>query len=145
MNRNACYILALILLVWIVGCSSHSSDDQSSEVHTESSVGVIATAAEKYYVRDGLAYDVNTNQPFTGKQVDYYENGQPLIETNFKDGKWHGPYITWHENGHKAIEENYNQNGKMGRQIYWFENGTERTGRKLRRARGARWFTFEMA
>ncbi len=35
MNRNACYILALVLLVWIVGCSSHSSDDQSSEVQAE--------------------------------------------------------------------------------------------------------------
>ncbi len=129
MNRNTRYILTLILLVWIAGCSSHSSDDQSSEVHTESSVGVIATAAEKYYVRDGLAYDVNTDQPFTGKQFYYYENGQPMEEMNFKDGNWHGPYITWHENGHKALEENYNENGQTGRQSYWFENGQkEREG-----------------
>ncbi|MCP4953509.1 MAG: hypothetical protein GY922_16850, partial [Proteobacteria bacterium] len=35
MNRNACCILTLVLLVWIAGCSSHSSDDQNSEVQAE--------------------------------------------------------------------------------------------------------------
>ena len=122
-QANACCILTLVLLAWIVGCSSHSSDDQISEVHAESSDSVIATAAEKYYVRDGLAYDVNTDQPFTGREVYYYENGQPMEEMNFKDGNMHGPYLTWHENGHKALEENYNENGQTGRQSYWCENG----------------------
>ena len=123
MNRNARYVLTLILLVWMTGCSNQSSEDRIDGEQAGSSEIGMSAAARKYYVRDGLAYDPNTNQPFTGKQVDYYENGQPSEETNFKDGNWHGPYVTWHENGNKAIEENYNQNGKAGRQNYWFENG----------------------
>ena len=123
MNKDVGRLLAIIPLFMITGCSSHSSDDQISEVHAETSESGETASAENYYVRDGLAYDRNTNQPFTGKQVGYYENGQPAEEINFKDGNWHGPYITWHENGHKAMEENYNQNVPTGLQIYRYENG----------------------
>ena len=61
--------------------------------------------------RNGLQYEVNQEKPYTGKLIEYWENGQKLIETNFKNGKAEGLITTWYENGQKAFEINY-RNGK---------------------------------
>ena len=63
--------------------------------------------------RNGLVYLPNQEEPFTGKNLCKYENGQKKVEGKLKDGKEDGKWTEWYENGQKKIEENY----KDGRQV----------------------------
>jgi len=37
--------------------------------------------------RDGLMYEPNKEEPFTGRYVIHYENGEKRIEGNYNEGK----------------------------------------------------------
>ena len=56
------------MLVAIGGCSNEVSLDQLQD-------------------RNGLKYEINSQTPFTGSSVDYYDNGQLRAKQNLKDGK----------------------------------------------------------
>ncbi len=62
--------------------------------------------------RDGLMYEPNKEEPFTGKYVTYYENGQKKSEGNFKEGKYDGLWTLWDENGNITKKETYS-NGEL--------------------------------
>ena len=57
--------------------------------------------------RNGLIYLPNQEEPFTGKNLCKYENGQKKIEGNYKDGKKDGKWTEWYENGQIKSERNY--------------------------------------
>jgi len=40
--------------------------------------------------RDGVMYEPNKEEPYTGRYVVHYENGQKVGEGNFKEGKLDG-------------------------------------------------------
>ena len=40
--------------------------------------------------REGLWYKPRSVEPFSGTQVWWHGNGQLQLESNFKDGKYHG-------------------------------------------------------
>ncbi len=64
--------------------------------------------------RNGLVYLPNQEEPFTGKNLCKYENGQNKVEGNYKDGKLDGKWTFWYENGQKQSEVNYNyKDGKL--------------------------------
>lgn len=42
----------------------------------------------------------------------WFDNGQPLYERNYKDGKLHGKCLGWYRNGQPDYEHNY-KNGKL--------------------------------
>ena len=46
-------------------------------------------------------------EPFTGKWIEWYENGQKRFEDNYKNGKLHGHSICWYEDGKIDYEDNY--------------------------------------
>ena len=73
--------------------------------------------------RNGLVYLLNQEEPFTGKNICKYENGQKSEEGNYLDGKRDGKWTWWYENGQKWLEANY-KDGKMRRRSEWNENGT---------------------
>ena len=50
----------------------------------------------------GRMYEPGHEEPYTGKYVIYYENGQKRYEGNFVTGKMEGKQIKWHENGQKS-------------------------------------------
>ena len=54
--------------------------------------------------RGGVAYEVNSKTPFTGKLVEKYANGQKKVEGNYKNGKPDGVHAWWHENGEKRSD-----------------------------------------
>jgi len=56
--------------------------------------------------RNGIKYEVNSEVGFTGKYVQYFDNGQKFSETNFKNGKENGLGTGWYENGQKKSETN---------------------------------------
>ena len=73
--------------------------------------------------RDGLYYQVNESEPYSGWAKKMYDSGQVQGLAQFKDGKPDGLATTWHENGQKQFEATY-KDGKMdGLETTWHENG----------------------
>jgi antitoxin component YwqK of YwqJK toxin-antitoxin module len=97
--------------------------------------------------RNGLVYLPNQHEPFTGKnlckykngqikvegsykggmlddkQTGWFENGQKELEVNFKDGNREGKLTLWSENGQKLFEENYKDGKTDGKFTWWNKNG----------------------
>ncbi len=101
--------------------------------------------------RGGIGYEVNSEVGYTGKYVQWYENGQKKIfeenyvdgeldglgiwwyangqkgsEENYKGGELDGLHTSWHENGQKKSERNYKGGERDGLQTYWYENGQKK-------------------
>ena len=71
----------------------------------------------------GTTYLKSTNQPFSGKDLCMYENGQKMLEQYYKDGKMHGKALGWHENGQKMVDGNYVDGKPEGKAEMWDEKG----------------------
>jgi antitoxin component YwqK of YwqJK toxin-antitoxin module len=78
---------------------------------------------EKLQLRGNLSYEVNDPDPYSGKVVGFYENGQKLSEVNYVDGKPVGTEVTWHENGQTRGEVSFVDGKKQGKYIFLDENG----------------------
>ena len=91
--------------------------------------------------RDGLYYEVYSDDIFTGDVVvgkeqgkvikgkregewlEYYKNGEVKEKSNFKDGKAEGESINYYDNGKLKAKGNF-KDGKMDGEIFsYFENG----------------------
>ena len=86
--------------------------------------------------RQGIKYEVNSNTPFTGSSVDYYENGLRVengkvqvnytglrYRYNYKDGKQDGLSEDFHENGQLYSRKNYKDGKEEGLTEEFWENG----------------------
>jgi len=73
--------------------------------------------------RNGLVYLPNQQEPFSGKNLCEYENGQKKFEGGVKDGKLDGKITAWYENGQKKYEKNYKNGKQDGKKIEWDEFG----------------------
>ena len=71
---------------------------------------------------DKIAY--HKGSPYTGKAINYYENGQKRRERNYKDGKEDGLCTEWYQNGQKFVEENYKDGKLDGLMIGYNKDGT---------------------
>ncbi len=76
--------------------------------------------------RNGLVYEVNKIEPFTGKHITHWPNGQKKEEYNYKDGKISGVTNAWYYNGQKLLEMDIvgKENGKR---TTWYENGQKKS------------------
>jgi len=75
--------------------------------------------------RDGLIkYEVNSQTPFTGRALSYYDNGQLKAYGNYKDGKIYGVWKTYWDTGEvqilgrakdgkEVLREFYDKSGKL--------------------------------
>ena len=72
---------------------------------------------------DGLIYLSNSIQPFTGKNVCKFTNGQILLQGMYKAGKEDGNWISWHWNGQMEAEENLKDGEYDGKRTWWYDNG----------------------
>ena len=82
-----------------------------------------AVEVDKLVERDGLLYEIDAGEPFTGTAVEYWPGGQRSAEFELRDGVPHGKLITWNESGQKEIEQRYRNGEKHGRAIWWYDNG----------------------
>ena len=75
-------------------------------------------------VRDGLQYIKGSSDPFTGKVLKSFDNGNWQMELDLKDGMPDGKIVTYYKNGQKK-EESYFKGGKPadGEWLGWHENG----------------------
>ena len=101
------------------------------------SVGGTICWQKEYQIRNGLVYLPNQEEPFTGKNLCKYENGQIESEKNYKDGKLDGKLTTWYSDGLKSLEGNYKDGKEDGKWTDWYENGQiESEGNVQRREDG---------
>ena len=90
----------------------------------ETSEEIIKTIdAKKISCSNYTYFETNSEVPYTGKIVEYYENGQKKSVISVKDGKEHGLKTAWHENGQKRLEQNWKDGKWHGLWGLWFENG----------------------
>ena len=73
--------------------------------------------------RNDKYYEVNSDTPYTGKIVSYYENGQLEYLENYKDGVAHGLCEGYYENGQLSYSENYKNDYPHGLCKGYYENG----------------------
>jgi len=62
--------------------------------------------------KDGLAYEKNKRTPYTGEWLGYYENGQVLVEVNFKNGKRDGERVIYDKDGEVEFKTTF-KDGKI--------------------------------
>ena len=68
-----------------------------------------------------IVFLLNETNPYTGKYLCKYDNGQKEKEGNYKNGKLNGKWTWWNKNAQKVRLKNY-KNGKLdGKLIEWFQ------------------------
>ena len=98
-------ILVILSLIVLVSCSP-------TEV-----------PSEKLVERGGIIYLINSQTPFSGRSVSYYENGQVKEKINYKNGKPDGLEEWYYENGQLERKVNYKDGKKDGLEEWYDENG----------------------
>jgi len=73
--------------------------------------------------KDFLQYAPDSDKPYSGVTVEYYENGQKYREVTLKDGKGDGFSTQWWESGQKMFEGTYKDGVLDGKSTWWHENG----------------------
>tara|TARA_B110000483_G_C17959785_1_gene451550 strand:- start:161 stop:652 length:492 start_codon:yes stop_codon:yes gene_type:complete len=82
--------------------------------------------------RNDKYYPVNSNTPYTGRIVSYYENGQLKRSGNCKDGQDDGLYESYYENGLLRYSENYKDGEKDGLCKFYYKNGQLRSSENFK-------------
>lgn len=72
---------------------------------------------------NGVTHQKNHQEPFNGKGVGYYGNGQLWKEMKFKDGRITGLAKEWDLQGNLITEAEYKMGVRYGRETQYFENG----------------------
>jgi antitoxin component YwqK of YwqJK toxin-antitoxin module len=76
-----------------------------------SGCGKVVTRSELNF-RNGIFYPINSDKPFSGTKVSYYDNGQLKTLDNIKKGKLHGITLKYYKNGQLQYSRNYKK-GKL--------------------------------
>ena len=103
--KKSVIIIIIIMLSLLVGCSQR--EVEASELQN----------------RNGIYYVVNEEEPFTGKYVNHYDNGQVKVDGGFKEGLRQGEFIFYYENGQVKSNENYKDGKLHGEGIKYYEDG----------------------
>lgn len=69
--------------------------------------------------------EIKKNSFYTGKIVDFYNNGNIKYVENFVKGKKTGKYTNWHKNGRKKAEGSFS-NGRRHGVWSWFNEYGEK-------------------
>ena len=83
-------------------------------------------AQSKLQIRKGLAYEINSENLYTGKVVNYYAGGQKREEYSYENGRTEGVWISRYANGSKAREGSYKKGKMEGKWIFWYESGRKK-------------------
>ncbi len=108
------YIPVLFALSAVSGVSYAGTTTQSDSV-------------DYLQMRNGIAYQVNQETPYTGKFVQKYDNGQISTKAQFKDGVEIGTESNWYPNGQMASKLNYKDGKLDGLMQTWYVNGQKKT------------------
>lgn len=68
----------------------------------------------KLQIRNEIAYEVNSQTPFTGTVIDYFQNGQIMLSVNYVNGKKDGRSVIYYRNGAFREIQNWRDGEKDG-------------------------------
>lgn len=74
--------------------------------------------------QNGLMYKVSTNEPFEGKAIMRYPNGQLQYEAEYQDGLRHGRVVTFYPTGAKESDGMMDRGVYHGNVTYFHPDGT---------------------
>ena len=94
---------------------------QTKETQTETPKKEVPSY--KLVERRGIIYEVNSQTPFTGSSVGYYENGELQSRENRKNGESNGLFEHFYDNGQLEIRGNLKNGLHDGLWEYFDENG----------------------
>lgn len=75
---------------------------------------------------NGLYYQRNTIDPFTGISIDEHINGQKKMEVPIKNGKIDGTAREWNMNGDKIYEATFENGVQVGTETQWYDTGDKK-------------------
>lgn len=113
--RNS--ILLVVLMLLVVSCGQRE------------------ISRDKLQYRNGVAYAINEEEPYSGKANSRGGGYTGPSESIFENGKLHGPYIFWYRNGQKWKEGTfyyahpYYAMDSDGLCTEWHENGQMKSQR----------------
>ena len=80
---------------------------------------------EKLQIRNEIAYEVNSQTPFTGTVIDYFQNGQIMLSVNYVNGKKDGRSVIYYRNGAFSEIQEWKDGKKDGTwEKYYRDNET---------------------
>jgi antitoxin component YwqK of YwqJK toxin-antitoxin module len=71
----------------------------------------------------GLAYDMVSTVPFTGRAYAYFPTGDTQTVVSYKDGILDGEVVSWYSKDHKQVEGVFEKGQKTGIWKLYFESG----------------------
>lgn len=72
----------------------------------------------------GVAYEINSDKPYTGEALIYYSNGEVLERQNYKKGILNGELINYYNNGKLKMKSQIKNGSPNGKSIVYYENGS---------------------
>lgn len=83
---------------------------------------------DKLVERNGITYEVNSQEPFSGSSVEYHNDGKTMLKSiHFKDGLKDGVSNEWHENGQMKMELIFKTGQASGTSYSWYKNSQVRS------------------
>lgn len=73
--------------------------------------------------RQGKAYKINSEKPFTGDAASYHKNGQVSLTTSYKNGLMEGVKNEFYDNGQLLSSVNYFMGLKEGAENIYYLSG----------------------
>jgi antitoxin component YwqK of YwqJK toxin-antitoxin module len=89
-------IVLLFAALLVAGCGEKSTGDPK--------IDQALIERDSLEERDGLYYQTNESEPYSGWGKEMYDSGQVKALRPYKDGKLDGLFTGWHENGQKGFE-----------------------------------------
>ena len=99
--------ITLLALLTLGGCTGELSE----------------TTWDQIEYRDGVAYEINSANPFTGILVEYNLDGNLSLREHYKDGRKDGAAELYHDNGQLSLSVNFKEGKEEGLYEHYFENG----------------------
>ena len=90
----------------------------------------------KIEFRGELAYLQKQENPFSGRAIAYYSEGNKKADVNYRSGRLHGDYTDWYPNGQMERKGSFKDGKFDGLWIRYHKDGTERSRTTYDEGRG---------
>ena len=75
---------------------------------------------------EGIVYRDGIDEPFSGRLIKNYENGQVALSSTYLNGLLHGLQVKFFEDGQRSFEAIFDQGILSGVKTRWWRNGSVR-------------------
>ncbi len=109
---------------------SSSSDRKIKELFEdfERPIDSYPRITEQESIKDieGIVYRDGIDEPFSGRLIKNYDNGQVALSSTYLNGLLHGLQVKFFEDGQRSLEAIFDQGILSGVKTRWWRNGSVR-------------------